>query len=1101
MRNRLAFYDDLKDLATIAPGGVADDMATYLVAGWWSEATLDPLDGAETTASLEQRLAELGWRLLEDEEGGDVVTTNRSVESTKRFSLGLESATRYSVDAPGFTAVNQRAADPSTLLLDVASPIKKFAVSNSRFVDVAGQVIQTTPSWPRSAMLHGVIHGVPVRGPVDADQRPTPAALDAALGVHGDDVAGVMASAGLGGTDEGRRNLERVLSAFTGQLLTRLGEADGLVDVEEHEHGEGFASRPGGEGPIERLKIGGTAGPLAAGRAARGQVARTAPPKKGAASPAASVKFSTLATKKKDLTVGSVDEIREVVTNWGVPRPPVEPVSEVREVRRPAPRFHLPIDPVVGVRSARRSLRHRGDGRFSPDGELQCRWPTQIPTSVEGVVDGRSYIPSLANGALPPEVLTLARNALVTDPYLVPWLARAEAEKTGGDAKLFQTRLAAEAVLRFGPAGVYDGRTAAFQAPPPGRTKNTAGISTVQVADQLRRFSLVAGVDTDPVGVTAWSQPWIPLWLEWEAALAVSDRLEGWRLGQVDFESTSSLVTTNLPPIVGRAPLHTGTATTLAASIREWLDAEQARDTTNDGEADEAVEAQLASIADAIEGLDIVTASLDGIGATLLGLPVDGFGVTSPKASDGTIRLPVPVAEPKLLVGGTLRLTRARLVDAFGRTVDLPPSQVRVPARADVPDVPGQLELRPRLQRPARWLLRLVDPAIPDNLLIPANPAPATVDQVDPGRMVNPVAGFLLPDHIDESLEVFDAAGTPLGELLHEPIAGGVMWEIAPGREGPPDAPPLYELAAPSRHLGLMASAMVASDAQARGGLPAKPREDSALTALLRAIDTTLWTVDTMSHLGTEHIAGLVGRPVVVVRATLTLEIDDDLDELDLSDAGRQAARAAAFAALADRAFPVRLGELTRADDGLLAFFVDDDYTRVHVVDKVVRETALESRSGTGQLDQLGRSTIMPEVRPITHPYVVAEDELRVHVGQSVHLTLLMHPRSRVHLTSGILPRKYIELVRDWIQPGLSVMAPSVRVGPVLIDPDKVRLPKVSSFPKDQLWTRRDTPFTWKNDPILAATQTALLPDLPSSVQEGYIRVMPLSAATEEGEE
>ena len=271
-----------------------------------------------------------------------------------------------------------------------------------------------------------------------------------------------------------------------------------------------------------------------------------------------------------------------------------------------------------------------------------------------------------------------------------------------------------------------------------------------------------------------------------------------------------------------------------------------------------------------------------------------------------------------------------------------------------MPDAPRQLEIRPRLQRPARWLLRLVDPAIPDTLLIPTNPAQATVDQVDPGRMVNPVAGFLLPDHIDESLEVFDAAGTPLGELLHEPISGGVMWEIAPGREGPPDAPPLYALSASSRHLGLMAGAMVARDAQARGGLPAGRGDDSALTALLRAIDTTLWTVDALSHLGTEHIAGLVGRPVAVVRATLTLDIDDDLDELDLSDPARRAAREAAYAALADRAFPVRLGELTRSDDGLLAFFVDDDYTRLHVVDKVVRETAFESRSGRGQLDQDG---------------------------------------------------------------------------------------------------------------------------------------------------
>ena len=46
-----------------------------------------------------------------------------------------------------------------------------------------------------------------------------------------------------------------------------------------------------------------------------------------------------------------------------------------------------------------------------------------------------------------------------------------------------------------------------------------------------------------------------------------------------------------------------------------------------------------------------------------------------------------------------------------------------------------------------------------------------------------------------------------------------------------------------------------------------------------------------------------------------------------------------------------------------------------------------------------------------------------------VRLTLLMHPAGRVHLTSGILPRKYLQLAHDWVQPGLAVMAPSARMG------------------------------------------------------------------------
>jgi hypothetical protein len=72
---------------------------------------------------------------------------------------------------------------------------------------------------------------------------------------------------------------------------------------------------------------------------------------------------------------------------------------------------------------------------------------------------------------------------------------------------------------------------------------------------------------------------------------------------------------------------------------------------------------------------------------------------------------------------------------------------------------------------------------------------------------------------------------------------------------------------------------------------------------------------------------------------------------------------------------------------------------------------------------------------------------------------------------------------------------PSARIVPVLIDTDKVRLPLIASFGTDQLWTRRDGNFAWKDDPILAATQTALLPDAPATVEEGYVRIAPANGS------
>ena len=91
---------------------------------------------------------------------------------------------------------------------------------------------------------------------------------------------------------------------------------------------------------------------------------------------------------------------------------------------------------------------------------------------------------------------------------------------------------------------------------------------------------------------------------------------------------------------------------------------------------------------------------------------------------------------------------------------------------------------------------------------------------------------------------------------------------------------------------------MVEADAVARAGGRRAPDAESALSALLRAVDTTLWTVDTVAGAGSAEVAAIVGRPVAVVRAVLELDLAEDLDALSLDEAGR-AARAAAYADLA----------------------------------------------------------------------------------------------------------------------------------------------------------------------------------------------------------
>ena len=1075
--NRLAFHDPLDDLATVAPNGAEGDQAAYVVAGWWSTTSLDPLDGAQTSSSLDARLDALGWALADDLERGDQVDGARAVQGELRASLGLETSARY---APAQDDAAQRSAAASS---DASLRIQEatFHPNLSVFADEVISVRPAEPAWPRSALLHGAVYGVPMTTVPKADNRPTAAQLGVVLGEHGDDLAAGLASSGLASSDPaGRRALERLLAAFTGQLLDRIGTPDGLADVEEHEHAAAFVARPGGAGGTDRLQTGRQEAGDAAGRPARSKAARVEAGEK-------TTKIAAFARKRSDLVRAGEDEQRQALIDaTGGARPETEPAAQSREVIRPAPRLYIPAEPMVAVRGAGRSLRHGGDGRFSPDGRLHCRWPSQVTRGYQQLVEGSDVLPSLGTAAVPDEVLLLAREAVLTNPYWSAWLAGVGAANRGLDVAATTGRLAAEATLRFGADATYDGRTAAFRVADAGLQAPAQGVVRTRlddalVADQLRRFSLLEGTDPDPVGVTAWSQPWVPLWLEWEVELQVADRLDGWALGAVDEEPVEGAAPAlSARTLRGRSALTTGTATTLGAAVRAWLAAEDARDSANAGEADEATEAALTVIAEAIEHLDVVAASLDGIREQLLGFAYDG-GLLRTRAADGTLSPPATTGDaPTYVRAGALTVTRARLVDAFGRTLALPAAPPTVPVRTAVPESPGSLRLRPRLTVPTRLLFRLVDSAGDG-----ATAAEARIDQVDAAQTVNPVAGFLLPDHIDEALEAFDVAGAPLGQLSNDPIGGGVAWEIAPGRDGPADAGPLFGLAPAARHVGLLAAGMVAADAEARAGRPHAADAESALSALLRAIDTTLWSVDAFRSMGSEHIAGLVGRPVAVVRARLTLGVVPDLG-LDA---------AAAVAALADRAITVRLGELTRTDDGLLAYVVDDDYSRVRVVDKVVANLALDGGHQRGQLGRYGTTPQVPATRPIDNSYILAEDELTLRAGQTITLTLLMNPGGRVNLTSGVLPRKALQLARDWIAPGLSVMAPSARIGPVLIDPAKVRLPKVSAFPTDQMFTRRDTPSSWKDDPILAATQTALLPDLPHEVQEGYIRIAPDSGS------
>jgi hypothetical protein len=1094
--NRFALHDPLTDLpglGAIAPDGFHGDRAGYTVAGWWTDSQHDPLAAAWHRSQLDDILRGLGWHIApETPDEADVSPDPRLASLRSGTVLDSPSTSTPTYQVTAYSTDRTRFSDISP---EVAKPV----------ADIEAHYVGIRATHYHS-LLHGSVLGVPVGGTVSAaDDRPAGARTQTSVGADLDDVTAAIAAPAFGVADAQRQSAERLMAAFTSGLLSRVGTPDGIRDIEEHEHADGFWSFAGKALPNarpDRLRGDDSIplGPTKVGRKGRGAAAS------GDGLGATAELRTRVSWAKRAGTVRSTATAADVLrsASSASARPAGDPTrarQAERTVERPAPRLFRPAPAIVGVRGLRPNARHHGDGLFDPEG-LRCRWPGECRPGMADVVDAAAILPTLGSGAVPDEVLRVVREAVTLDPYASTWLARAGAPEPAWPQ--LEARVKAEHLRLFGEHLTYDGSGAlALGAAATGGAQAAGSAwaatsiardeSAHELAVELAKASLIDGTPPSPVALTTWRQPWVPLVLEWRVKVTGTDTLDGWELGDLDLDRTEDRPATVDRELTGRSPISTSIGRSLSQAMTTWLEAEQARDaaTPSRSQLSEPDGRALERLRNLLAPLDLVSASLDGIREQLLGIEYLGGTVRRRAAAQGGTPLPVASQPPVPLFGGEVEVLELRAVDAFGRVLDIPVDTMRTTLSLEVPGRPATIEVRPRVQHGARWLLRLVDPGF-DLAGDPAAAPEAHVDQLAGAEAVTPISGYLLPDHMDESMEVFDRFGTPVGELFHDAVSNAVAWEPAPGRPVPPDAGPLTgipgELGAHAQHVALLAAGLMRRDVLSRHA--DEPATRSALSAMLRAIDTTLWSVDTYAAIGSPSVAGLVGRPVAVVRATLRLDVPDDLDEVLVTAAGGAPERRSAFEALAAQRFPVRLGDLGRSDDAVLGFFVDDDYTRFHVVDKVVMAVARDSGRHRGHLGLLG-TVQAPAVDPLDHPFIAPEDTLLVAPGQVLRLTVLMLPAGKLHLTSGITPRKTLALADDWTRRGLTRMVPSLRVGPVLVDPAEIRMPKVASLGEDQSFIRRTGPLTWRDDPIIAATSSAMLPRTPHEVQEGWIHVAP----------
>lgn len=1137
VEGRLGFYDDLSQLGGLGkPGDVRGPLA-YLVCGWHSRMVDDPIgENLTSPTRFESQLDALGWEVNPaDIETAFVYAQNR-VKAAVTLGLAARES-RFAVQA-----------DPAGKKV-VADGV--FGEARTQLTDqhipALGKWLAQAVSWPQFALYHGAVvglgwpeEGIPIApkgllggavgGPPDAST------VTVTIGNTLTEALAARLAANQGRAEEARI-LEAVLLGGT----VELDLPDSAARIDSRLHASGFAGLPGGvvTEPVtqttsvqpssvvadpSKTDPGVFRGRSGGGRRPGKLLGKT----HSDGVLVAKTSVSPIVHGSPKLGIGGMDKVLQAIkaveqVTVKVPHAPnAEPATVTIDANRALPRFFVPADPVFLIEGGGRAFKHGFDGMSAETHKLVCRLSGHTITGLEprrlarlpgSGIRGQDLLDrAVDHGGVPVECDDLVRELALLDPGSAPAAARS---RFGGNPRFDEAAIDQAAEVFAVEQTVWQvGRDDRRDIAPLLSASGFAGTLPAAMAVALPRI------------------PWVPLHLDWEVELYSSTEFADWQLEEIDFDAVpASLPAAGLAGVRtlrGRALLGGGAAQVAAATVRDVLEQAQqsagsislvpktthafhskagmemvaqissmislqtqraiaerhaaAPDAAGVGAAGLAAadEADLDHIADELEKMDVLVGAMDRFNSLLrAGFVADGVA----KPADGVVP-----ADFWPLRSGFLKIKRLRLVDCFGQTLDLAGSSATEPAKPElimrtepltVADRTELVELAPRFTAPSRLWFRFVS---------------ATEDATEANDATSPVCGFVLPNHLDGDLQFYAADGVGLGAVRFDggrleagagaPVGAGIVWEDSPGQPTNLGSAPAGTIR--NRHLAGIAQGLL--DWGVVDATPDAPAVDTALSSLLRIVDSALWSVDPFGHIGEEHLSLLVGHPIAVLRALVRVEVDEPVTP-DLVRGIR---------------VPVRVGALAHWQDGLLGYFVGDDYQSLHVPDPAAADFArpigphegfngqasTTSNYYTNFANDLG-IVADPGATPVDHPYVDLSGVLWVQPEQDVWLTLLMEPHSVVHATTGFLPRKEIGMRRSWVAPGLSRLAPVFRFGPVLVDPKLIRMPVAADIRGTWSWNHRADATTWAEDPIVNSTGDARIPPDPSEGQEGWLKLTP----------
>lgn len=638
-------------------------------------------------------------------------------------------------------------------------------------------------------------------------------------------------------------------------------------------------------------------------------------------------------------------------------------------------RFYEPGEPVILLagEGAGRGFLFGEDGRFEKNNSLACR--ERMINSLTGIRNGKD--------------VSLSKEEILS--CLVISQPEAAERKTLTDA------LCEAACLS------------------PSVRKVIAGITNTE---QLQP----AGELPSPLSFSLWEQPWVNLYLEWEADYfpATTSReqdaaLKDWKLGEIDYDyekecSASGRRYSGRTVLTQNPPYH------LYSMIEKY--AKRFKD-------DPEIKEYLEQTMNYVKKLNILSQNLSGFLTQLLSRK-QSYGISRTLLWDkdpvavmldhyvGTEAFQEVQPEKELfpVQGGFLRLVDMSCINTFGQIQTLTSYRDEMVVSEQCLPLPqnhaaGCGVLRPRFVHPSRICFRWMS-ALEAGM-------EACIDQES-----WPVCGIMIPNLLNRGLLVYDRDGSWKGtlKLAHRKEGIKAAWVSAPWTGITKFSQETFL----SEDLKCFLQEL-AEPEQAKKG---------SLEELLEIIDNRLAHIFSQGGSYSQDLSVLWGRPLVLAKAQLTFELyglcavsqayedfgKDDTHQLERTE------------------IEVKLGDTSRLLDGMLVYFPN----------RKEGKTDYSLCCPAAGTEKAGKQS----------GYVDYRNSLRMDSSEKsgLSLTLLMEASSPVTIRTGMHPARQVSIPPEYMKAALEKIQMAFEINPILTPEDDITVPVSAG---------QDTAFFWVN--------------------------------------